>query len=148
MDNKHAYILYESFLQEEIILGVAIGVSMLLMVVSEAFGLLMVMLGVIAVAGIYIWRIYSLIRKRGEAVQCCFEWFNNGTMILAVTGILLLMLLNAFRRPVFYSAMAIISIALLLNGLSLTYNIRGMAHITAQIRLVIAMVLLVVFFLL
>ncbi len=148
MTNKQSYNLEEPFLQQEIFLGMVIGIGMLLMVVSETFGMLMVFLGIASVTGIYIWRIAKSIVRKGEAVKCCFYWINNGIMILAAAGILLLMLLNAFHRPVFYAVLALLSVGLLLNGIFLRYDIRGLAHITAQIRLVIALVLLVVFFLL
>ena len=121
---------------------------MLLMVVSETFGMLLVTVGVISVAGIYFWRIYTSIKDRGKSVPCCFTWFNNGAMILAVAGILILMLMNAYHQPVFYTVLAILCVGLLANGILLRYNIRGMMHITAQLRLVIALLLLVVFFLL
>jgi len=148
MTTTQTYNPEEPFLQQEILLGVIIGVGMLLMVVSEIFGMLLVTVGVISVAGIYFWRIYTSIKDRGKPVPCCFTWFNNGAMILAVAGILILMLMNAYHQSVFYTVLAILCVGLLGNGILLRYNIRGMMHITAQLRLVIALVILLVFFLL
>ena len=148
MKNESSFQFEEQFLLQELILGVATAIGMLLMVANELLGMLLVMLGALSVAGIYIIRIYQTMKERGEAVQCCFAWFNNGAMILAVAGILMLMLMNAFHRPVFYTGLGILCMALMLNGLLLRYNIRGMTHITAQLRLVIALVILIVFFLL
>ena len=148
MNDTKLYYTEEPFLHLEIILGMALAIGMLLIVVSEVFSMVMIGLAGISVAGIYLVRIYKMKRDRGEAIQCCFSWFNNGAMVLAVTGILMLMLMNTFHRPVFYTVLAIISIVMLLNGIFYSFNIRGMTHITAQIRLVIALVILLVFFLL
>ncbi|NQT78437.1 MAG: hypothetical protein HQ565_12035 [Bacteroidetes bacterium] len=148
MTNRNPIIIEEPFLQQEIILGMLIGVGMLLMVVSEVLGKLVVMVAVLSVTGIYITRLYKVLKEKGEAIHCCFACCNNGAMILAVAGILLLMLINTFQSQVFFSGLALLSVALLLNSIFLRYNIRGMTHITAQIRLLIAIVVMVVFFLL
>lgn len=148
MTNRNPIIIEEPFLQQEIILGMLIGVGMLLMVVSEELGKLVVMVAVLSVAGIYITRLYTGLNEKGKAIQCSFACCNNGAMILAVAGILLLMLMNTFQSQLFFIGLALLSVALLLNGIFLRYNIRGMTHIMAQIRLLIAIVVMVVFFLL
>ena len=138
----------EPYLQQEIILGMAVGLGMLLMGISDVVGILLVSLGVLSVAGIYFLRLFYSIKERREAIQCWFSWLNNGALILAVAGILMLMLMDAFHRPVFFTALALLGMVLLANGLFLRHKIKGVAHITAQLRLVIALVILLVSFLL
>lgn len=146
MNFQQSNDIEEPYLQQEIILGMAVGLGMLLMGISDVVGMLLVSLGVLSVAGIYFLRLFYSIKERGEAIQCWFSWLNNGALILAVAGILILMLMNAYHQPVFYTVLAILCVGLLANGILLRYNIRGMMHITAQLRLVIALVILMVFF--
>jgi len=148
MNFQQSNDIEEPYLQQEIILGMAVGLGMLLMGISDVVGILLVSLGVLSVAGIYFLRLLYSIKERREAIQCWFSWLNNGALILAVAGILILILMNDFHRPVFFTALALLGMLLLANGLFLRYKIMGVTHITAQLRLVIAMVLLVVFFLL
>jgi hypothetical protein len=148
MKSHTKYSQEDSFLQQELILGVAAAIGMLLMVASEVLGMMLVMLALLSLAGIYMMRLYSIVKVRGGAVQSCFAWFNNGTMILAIAGILMLMLMNSFRSQVFYSGLALLVIAMIANAFFLKLNFRGVIHITAQLRLLIAMVILLVFFLL
>lgn len=148
MNKQTTYQAEESFLLQEIILGVTIAIGMILMVANEGLGLLLVMLAAVSLAAIYLIRLYYLKKQRREASLCYYAWFNNGAMILAVAGILMLILLNAFHRPVFYSGLAILLLAMIGNAIFLRYDFRGMTHITAQIRLLIAVVVMLVFFLL
>ena len=138
----------EPFLLHELFLGMTVAIGMLLTIVVDVLGMTMVLLGVVAVAWIYAYRIINTYKERKEVVICCFSWLNNGAMILAAAGILMLMLMNAHQRPVFFTALGLLGAVLMANGIFLRYNIRGALHITAQLRLVIAMVILLVFFLL
>ncbi len=148
MNLQQSNDIEEPYLQQEIILGMAVGLGMLLMGISDVVGILLVSLGVLSVAGIYFLRLLYSIKERREAIQCWFSWLNNGALILAVAGILILILMNDFHRPVFFTALALLGMLLLANGLFLRYKIMGVTHITAQLRLVIALVILLVFFLL
>ena len=148
MKSSPKYPQEDSFLQQELILGVAAAIGMLLMGASEVLGMMLVMLALISLAGIYMMRLYSISRIRGGAVQSYFACFNNGTMILAIAGILMLMLMNAFHSQVFYCGLAFLLVTMIGNAIFLRYDMRGMIHITAQLRLVIAMVILLVFYLL
>lgn len=131
-------------------LGVALAMGILMMVVDEGLGTLIVGVAGVSVAGIYLLRIIKSIKDRRETIYCCFSGINNVTMILSVAGMLMLMfmLMDAFHRPVFYFVITLLVIAMIANAVLLKYNIRGMMHITAQIRLMIALIVLVVFFLL
>jgi len=148
MNLQQSNDIEEPYLQQEIILGMAVGLGMLLMGISDVVGILLVSLGVLSVAGIYFLRLLYSIKERREAIQCWCSWLNNGALILAVAGILILILMNDFHRPVFFTALALLGMLLLANGLFLRYKIMGVTHITAQLRLVIALVILLVFFLL
>jgi hypothetical protein len=148
MLEKTPYQLEEPFLLHELFLGMAIAIGMLLTVIVDVLGMVTVLLGVVAVAWIYVYRIVNTYKERERIVICCFSWLNNGVMILAGAGILMLMLMNAFHRPVFYTSLGLLGAVLMANGIFLRYNIRGFMHITAQLRLLIALVILLVFFLL
>ncbi|MCD4723572.1 MAG: hypothetical protein K8R63_01930 [Bacteroidales bacterium] len=148
MSTKQTYNLEEPFLQQEIILGMLVAIGMLLMVASEDVGMLMVSVGLVLLEIIFLYRIYKIIKGREEVVKHAFIWLNNLAMILAAAGILMLMLMDAFHRPVFFTGLGILVLVLLLNGFFLRYNMKGMTHITVQLRLVIALVILIVFFLL
>jgi hypothetical protein len=126
----------------------AIAIGMLLTVIVDVLGITMVLLGVVSVAWIYVYRIVNTYKDKEGVVVCCFSWLNNGAMLMAGAGILMLMLMNAFHRPVFYTTLGLLGAVLLANGIFLRYKIGGFMHITAQLRLVIALVILLVFFLL
>ncbi len=147
MFEETKYQYEEPYLLHELILGVAVAIGMLLTGVSEVPGILLVLLSTLSLSWIYVYRIIKTIDKRSEVVFCSFTCLNNGAMILAVAGILTLMLMDAFHRQVFFTGLGILCLALLSNGLFLRYGLKGMTHITAQLRLVIAMVMLLVFFL-
>jgi len=147
--SKHQSIeIVEPLLQQEIILGMCIGVGILMLVVSETVGMIIVLVSLLAMLGIYLYRIVVSLKEREEGLVCGFTWFNNGIMVLAVAGILVLMLTDVYHKPVLYAAASVSFAGLLLNGVFLRYNIRGFAHISAQARLLIALVVMVVFFLL
>jgi hypothetical protein len=149
MSDHHQTINHEEpFLQQEIIMGFAIAVGILLMVVSQIIGILVVLLGVLSAAGIYGYRVYETLREKKEVVFCCYSWLNNASMILAVTGILMLMLMNAHHRLIFYIGLGILGATMLVNLLFRLYKLQGAMLLIAQIRLLIALVLLLVFFLL
>ncbi len=148
MPTKHTITIDEPFLQQEIILGMCVGVGILMLIVNEMLGSVIVGVSLLAMLGIYVYRIIISMKEGEEGLVCGFKWSNNGIMLLAVAGILVLMLMDAFHRPVFYATAAIAIAGLLANGVFLQYNIRGIAHITAQVRLIIALVVMVVFFLL
>ncbi|HSG67398.1 MAG TPA: hypothetical protein VK994_01730 [Bacteroidales bacterium] len=148
MPRKQLIIIEEPFLQQEIVLGMCIGIGILMLVVSETLGEIIVLVSLVTLFGIYVYRFIHALKEGEEGLVCCFSWTNNGAMLLAVAGILTLMLTNAFHRPVFYSSIGIVLVGLAANGIFLHYNFRGMTHITAQVRLIIAMVVMVVFFLL
>jgi len=147
VDNNISYRQEEAFLLQELIFGVAVSIGMLLLGVSELPGILLVLLATLSLAWIYVYRIIKTIDERKEVVFYCFSCLNNGVMILAVAGILMLMLTDAFRRPVFFTALGLLGTVMLLNGFFLRYDIKGMTHITAQLRLVIALVMLIAFYL-
>ena len=125
-----------------------IGIGILMLVVSETLGMLIVLVSLLFMLGIYLYRIFVSLKEREEGLVCGFTWSNNGIMVLAVAGILVLMLTDAFHQPVLYADASLAFAGLLMNGVFLRYNIRGFAHITAQVRLLIALVVMVVFFLL
>lgn len=141
-------IIEEDLLQQEMILGMLTGLGMLLMVVSEVLGMLIVILGVLAVSGIYAYRIYRTLKIKGEVVYCCFSWFNNVSMILAVAGILMLMLMNAHSRIIFIAAMGLMLLGLIVNIALRPDRVPASLKLLNAIRLLVGMVLLVVFYLL
>ena len=147
MTKKQTITVDEPLLQQEIILGMSIGVGILLLVTSEMLGMIVVLLSLLALSVVYLYRIVISFMRREEGIVCGFTWSNNGIMVLVVAGVLLLMLTDAFHRPVLYSASSLALAGLLTNAF-FHRNIRGLAHITAQVRLVIAIVVMVVFYLL
>ena len=148
MRSKTTYDIEEPLMLQELILGLLAAVGILLMVVDEVIGMMLVILGILSVGGIYFYRFIKTFKNRGEVIYCCFSWLNNGTMILAVAGILMLMLMTAHHRLIFYLGLVILAATMLANFFLRMYKLRGIGLLTAQIRLVVALVLLLIFFLL
>jgi hypothetical protein len=69
-------------------------------------------------------------------------------MILAVVGILMLILMNMHHRLIFYIGLGILVVDFLVNMVFRKYEIQGSTQLNAQVRLAVAAVLLLVFFLL
>jgi hypothetical protein len=138
----------EPFFQQEIIIGLMIAVGMFLIMVNEAVGLLVLIFGMVFAAAIYIARIIRNPGAGNGIIACVLGWLNNGALVLAAAGVIFLILMNTRRAPVFYAIAAVVALAFLFNAIAWRNNFGKMAHITFQLRLVIAMVVMVVFFLL
>lgn len=148
MNDSQVQYKDEPFLQQEIILGLTIAIGMLMMIIDSRIGIMVVGIGSFVLTGIYVYRIYSAMCNREGKIRCGFEWVNNGALIFGIMGVMLMLLLTSIHRPVFYSSLGVVGTAMLMNGVFLRLKVRGLDHIIAQIRLMIVMVLLVVFYLL
>lgn len=146
---KHPKIIIEEpFLTQEVILGICVAVGVLLMVVSEVIGLLAVLLASLGLAWIYVIRIVRNGHRGSNVAGCCFGWLNNAVMLIALAVILTLMLMDRNHLPVFIAGLAATFTGMAFNAIVLRHDPGGVLHLSMQLRLLIAMVVMVVFFLL
>jgi hypothetical protein len=138
----------EPFMVQEVGLGICVAVGVLLMGVSEVIGMLAVLLASSGLAWVYLVRIIRNGHRRRTVAGCYFGWLNNAVMLIALAGILMLMLMDRNHLPVFIAGMAAAFTGILTNAIVLRREPGGMLHLSLQLRLLIAMVVMVVFFLL
>lgn len=148
MLKHHKMDIEEPYLTHEVVLGICVAVGVLLTGVSEVIGMLAVLLASLGLGWVYLVRIVRIGLRGIRVAGCCFGWLNNGAMLMALAVILMLMLMDRNHLPVFIAGMAAACTAMLANAIVLRRDPGGMLHLSLQLRLLIALVVMVVFFLL
>ncbi|MBU2649914.1 MAG: hypothetical protein KKA81_03180 [Bacteroidetes bacterium] len=147
MNRKKTILNDEPYLYQEIFLGMAIAVGMILMMVNSLAGKLVLIIGVAFISGIYISRILRVFQLRNNFHNRLLSSLNNLAMLIVSACTLMLLLMKSHHETVFYSGLGMIVLTCLLDFIFL-YNDKGINRFTLLLRLMIALIVLIVFFLL